>query len=132
MNEALKHQLKIEMERIGPYKNFKNHLILVKVGSPDWPATQDDMLDVEESLGELLKGSKENIALLVTHHAVKIEIHPLRLEEGETRVVTVGDEERPAAREDLDDMKASLKKLKIDLADTQIKNGGEDVGDQLV
>ena len=54
--------------------DIEGKLLLVRVGSADRPANGDDIEEVENKLVKLLNDNKINCAVLVTHHAVTIDL----------------------------------------------------------
>lgn len=54
--------------------DIEGKFILVRVGSEDRPAGGEDIEEVENKLTKLLDDNKINCAVLVTHHAVAVDL----------------------------------------------------------
>ncbi len=54
--------------------DLENKFVHVKVGDAGRPATDADVEDMEEKLGNLFEENGINCITLVTHHAVTVEI----------------------------------------------------------
>ena len=64
---------KIEIEKVN-CRDLQNKFLLVKVGTNDKPATQEQIDEVEDKLEEMFEKNGINCLTLVTHHAVTIDI----------------------------------------------------------
>lgn len=99
-----------EIENLG---DLSNKFLVVKLGSRDYPATEECLVQmqkiVSEALDQHFKNTKERPTILITHHAVSIE--KMDVKEGDTLLVKVGDAERPAIEDDLVDQCESLKRV---------------------
>lgn len=60
--------------RVSKIEDLEGKFLLVRVGSPDQPATDSQIKDVQEQLVELLEMNNINCVAFVTHHAVEMEI----------------------------------------------------------
>ncbi len=59
---------------IQKFKDLEDKFLLVKVGTNDRPATDEDILDIETKLVALLEENNINCVAFVTHHAIEFEI----------------------------------------------------------
>lgn len=62
---------KVKLQKL---KDLEGKFLLVKVGNPKQPATENQIKDVQEKLIELLDANNINCVTFVTHHAVAMEI----------------------------------------------------------
>lgn len=56
------------------FKDLEGKFLLVKVGTNDRPATDEDILDIETKLVSLLEQNNIDCVVFVTHHAIEFEI----------------------------------------------------------
>lgn len=56
------------------FKDLEGKFLLVKVGTNDRPASDEDILDIETKLVGLLEENSIDCVAFVTHHAVEFEI----------------------------------------------------------
>jgi hypothetical protein len=54
--------------------SLEGKFLLVKVGNENRPANDEDLKDLSEKIDNVLKNNNINCAVLVTHHAVDINI----------------------------------------------------------
>jgi len=60
--------------KIKTFKDLEGKFLLVKVGTEDHPATDDQIKDVQDKLLMLLEANNIDCVAFVTHHAVNMEI----------------------------------------------------------
>jgi hypothetical protein len=84
-------------------------ITLVLVGNQNRPACQEDIDDMKATLA---KAKKDKETSIVTHHAV--EIITIEPEEKDTVFYFVGDDERPAGPEDLEELKKEIEAAKVE------------------
>ena len=60
--------------KINKFKDIEGKFLLVKVGSKEEPADNDDIKNVQDKLVQLLEQNDINCLVFVTHHNVNIDI----------------------------------------------------------
>jgi hypothetical protein len=111
MNDKWRQELRVEIEKLGPLRELRDKLILVKVGSDDEPATEADLSDIGNLMSSLLRGTDLNV--MVTHHAVKVDIVPLNNDPEMRTLATVGTPDRPSTQEDRENMVGMLRQAGV-------------------
>ena len=62
---------KVKLQKL---KDLEGKFLLVRVGIPEQPATDNQIADVKDRLSDLLEANNINCVTFVTHHAVEMEI----------------------------------------------------------
>ena len=75
LHPKIHSDLRVTLESLGPLDQLQNNLLVVKVGSPENPATREELDDVARSMKELLGPYDLNV--YVTHHAVEFKTLPI-------------------------------------------------------
>ena len=61
------------------FKDLEGKFLLVRVGSKESPATDDQIKEIQDKLVSLLEQNNINCVAFVTHHAVEMEIIEKRI-----------------------------------------------------
>ncbi len=56
------------------FKDLEGKFLLVKVGTPESPATNSQIENVQKQLTQLLEENNINCVVFVSHHAIEMEI----------------------------------------------------------
>lgn len=59
---------------ITKYKDLEGKFIHVKVGTPEHPASEPQIKDIQKNIINLFKQNNVNCLAIVTHHAVSMDI----------------------------------------------------------
>jgi len=59
---------------IKEFKDIENKFLLVRVGTPEYPASSEQIKEIETKLVKLFEDNNINCVAFVTHHAVDIQI----------------------------------------------------------
>jgi hypothetical protein len=68
---AKQNRSKVEVQK---FPDIEGKFLLVRVGTEDRPASDQDIKDIEEKLNGLLSANDVNCLVFVTHHAVEVEV----------------------------------------------------------
>jgi len=60
--------------RVQKIKDLEGKFLLVRVGTPDLPATSQQIQNVQDQLIDLLEENNINCVAFVTHHAIEMEV----------------------------------------------------------
>jgi len=59
---------------IKEFKDLENKFLLIRVGTPESPASSEMIKDIETKIVKLFEDNNINCVAFVTHHAVDIQI----------------------------------------------------------
>jgi hypothetical protein len=69
-----KKHLKDKNVEIKEFKDLENKFLLVRVGTPESPASSEQIKEIETKLVDLFEKNNINCLAFVTHHAIDIQI----------------------------------------------------------
>ena len=87
-------------------KRTAQEFLIVIVGSDERPASPQDIEDIQKVMASV-RADPESV--IVSHHAIQFE--HLYVYEDETLAIFVGNDERPASPQDIEDIQAAFAQL---------------------
>lgn len=72
--KTVKDDTNVSKVKLQKLKDLEGKFLLVKVGTPEQPARDFQIDDVQDKLAGLLEKNNVNCVVFVTHHAVSMEI----------------------------------------------------------
>jgi hypothetical protein len=85
-------------------------VLLVKVGNNEYPAVEDEILEVANDINNIfIKQAISHADAIISHHDISLEYIPVNRKD--ILVVRVGSNYRPAMEEDLKDIRDNIKKI---------------------
>ena len=69
-----KKSLKIKNVEIREFKDLENKFLLVRVGTTEFPASSEQIKEIETKIVKLFEDNNINCVAFVTHHAIDIQI----------------------------------------------------------
>lgn len=64
----------VKLKKLKDLEDLEGKFLLVKVGTPEQPASDEQISDIQNKLIDLFEKNNINCVAFVTHHAVSMEI----------------------------------------------------------